>query len=581
MQGAQEGKLVVINRGFGEGFVKCGCGYARAVTKSCRKVESHKNPFTDFECTMEPSGWKFDLAHTFHTDVLQVRCKVTVRCPKLPNPTPDGSEEIKATEGVARSICEAIRLAACKLLEIPEGEISATFRWLPLDSLEIILFDNVPGGAGYTAKIFELKASTLIQFAKDSILACSDNCSTSCSKCLRSYSNQAHWDAFRRIEAIGWCEEVLRLKRSDPRIELGAFEIKPSALKLLCDEASQIIFSRDRFGDFAGPVDADGRGREVGVAEMFPQWSLLKHWLNSGKLITIVCRQFPRFDDMSLPRARRLAESLLPAVREGALVLARADSAQGTSKQIPDMVILNATTGRATLVYSIAAIGSVMDQLWSEQVLARDVPLADAKSLVKYKDSLTTRELEKPERVRRIHYKSGEPRQLARDFDFLKQGAIKRLEIVDRYMVAAASNRDSLKRFMDVIAGLFEKPPERIVFHHGPSPQQHLRNEWIGAVDLLIKNLKGDARFNGTQFENVFRGHTFVRNFHDRRLVAEFYEPAAPSQATGADFVQRRRRRELAPKMNTRQVATELTGGIDVLIDSREETSVYVFDIDH
>lgn len=581
MQSAQEGKLVVINRGFGEGFVKCGCGYARAVTKSCRKVEPHKNPFTDFDCNMEASGWKFDLAHTFHTDVLQVRCKVTVRCPKLPNPTPDSSEEIKATEGVARSICEAIRLAACKLLEIPEGEVSATFRWLPLNALEIILFDNVPGGAGYTAKVFDLKASSLIQFAKDSILSCPDNCSTSCSKCLRSYSNQAHWDDFRRIEAIAWCEEVLRLKRSDPRIELGASEVKPSALQLLCNEASEMIFFRDRFGDFSGPVDADDRGREVSIAEMFPQWSRLKHWLNSGKKITVVCRQFPKFDDMSLPRARRLAESLLPAVRDSSLVLARAELAQGASTQTPDLVIFNQVTGRATLVYSIAAVGPFMDQLWSDQLLAREVQLAEAKSLIKYKDAFSPQELEKPERVRRIHYKSGEQRQLARDFDFLKQGAIKRLEIVDRYMAAAASNRDSLNRFMGVIAGLFEKPPERIVFHHGPSPQQHLRNEWIGAVDSLIKNLKSDARFNGTLFENVFRGQTSVRNFHDRRLVVEFGEVSAPSPLTSDDLPQRRRRREAAPKVSHRRVSTELTGGIDVLIDSREETSIYVFETEH
>lgn len=580
LQNAQEGKLVVINRGYGEGFVKCACGYAHAVTRRCRKVEPHKNPYTDFDCPQEPSTWRFDLAHTFHTDVLQIRCTVTVPIPKLPNPTPDFAEQRVALEGVARTISEAIRLAACKVLEIPEGEISSTYRWLPLDSLEIILFDNVPGGAGYTAKIFDLKASEVIRFARHSILECPDKCSTSCSKCIRSYSNQSHWEAFRRREANAWFDELLRLRRNDPRIELGAAEIRPSALHAKCEEASRITVIRDRFGDFSGAIGADERGREESIADMFPQWGQINQWLAAGKNVTAICRKFPRFDDPSLPRARRLAEFLLPAVRSGNLELGRVDPSEIYRDNAPDLVLVNESSGRGSLVYCLGGVGAVMDQLWSDRLLFREVSAKEAEEYARYQEAVRAQELEKPEIIQRFHYKSGEQRWLKRDFEFLARGAIRRLEIIDRYMVAAASNRESLARFMESIASLFTKPPEKISFHHGPSPQQHARAEWIAALDQIITALKRDKRFSGTQFESNIRGQSLARNFHDRRLIADFGEVTAAEVIHAGELPQRRRRREAAPKTTVQRTVAELTGGIDVLMDTREETSIYVFPLD-
>ena len=261
-------------------------------------------------------------------------------------------------------------------------EISSTFRWLPENGLQLIFFDNVPGGAGYTAKIFELKASELLKFARKSILECPEHCSTSCSKCLRSYSNQQYWESFRRQDAIAWLDTVLKLQRADPRVELGAKETRPALIRDLSEAASHIVIIRDRLGDFTGGLDADDQGRELAVTTSLPDWQKINQWLAAGKRITVICRQFPKFDDPSLPRARRFAEVLLPHVRSGALTLAVSMEGGVLATDCPDTVIIDDSLAVATLVYDITGSGSVLQQLWSESLLAREVALNEGEDFI-------------------------------------------------------------------------------------------------------------------------------------------------------------------------------------------------------
>lgn len=84
--------------------------------------------------------------------MLQIRVGEDVPIPK-DVPSTAAPEEVElARAGVARSIAEGIRLAACELLELPEMEIASSFRWKAA-GLEIILYDAVSGGAGYCQKI--------------------------------------------------------------------------------------------------------------------------------------------------------------------------------------------------------------------------------------------------------------------------------------------------------------------------------------------------------------------------------------------------------------------------------------------
>lgn len=570
IQNAQDGRMVVINRGYGEGYVKCLCGYSHAVTRNRRQVEPHSRPYTDDKCDLQPSSWKFDLAHTFHTDVLQIRCRVAVPDPVLEDAAATPEDVQMAREGVARSASEAVRLACCELLEIPEREISSTYRWLTGNALELILFDNVPGGAGYTAKVFDLKVSDLLTFAVNDVLTCPEDCSQSCSKCLRSYSNQTHWDSFRRREAMAWLTDVLRVRRADPRIELGAEDIRLERVNQLCDEASSICIIRDRIGDFGGGLDSDELGRERPIGEMYSEWDKINRWLAKGKKVTIVCRQFPQFSDTSLPRARRFAEILLPHVRSGSLVMGieTATDMSGAVEK-PEAVIFNDETGKATLIYETGG-GAALDLLWGEGVLAREVSVTEGEAFGAMQRQISADQLERPDSIQRYHYQSGTPRQIARDFSYLKGEPIHKLELIDRYMVAAGSNKEALKSFLMALTEIWDAPPKEVIFKHGPSRSQQERSIWIQAMDDVIKFLKRDERFAGTEFRNDFRGQGRVRNFHDRRLVTHFINDSTPANVGG------RRRRNTPPRR--RVVSAELSGGIDTFMDAREETSVYVFE---
>jgi hypothetical protein len=163
---------------------------------------------------------------------------------------------------------------------------------------------------------------------------------------------------------------------------------------------------------------------------------------------------------------------------------------------------------------------------------------------------------------------------------FLGVAGLQKLEIIDRYLAAAESNRTSLRKFMEALATIWQAPPAEIVFRHGPSRNPSERTQWIREAEEIIRQLRGDARFANAKITSEFRGHSQARNFHDRRIVAHFGTVGAPNVAAAGDQEPRRRRRQGAEgaPLPRRRIAAELTGGIDVFMDVREETTLYVFE---
>ena len=180
----------------------------------------------------------------------------------------------------------------------------------------------------------------------------------------------------------------------------------------------------------------------------------------------------------------------------------------------------------------------------------------------------------------RFHYASGMARNIARDFSFLALGKLGRLEITDRYMAAGHRQKDALESFIGAIADLWSVPPAQIVFWHGPARDLIDRGDWIRTMDEVIRNLRADARFEDTKFRNEFRGSMRVRNFHDRRVVAHFLDAgtAQTNQDSSPTPRRRRRNRQRTEDAIRRTITAELTGGIDLLMNNREETTVFVIE---
>ena len=188
---ALPGTLVVLCEGKkGRGFyicLKCGAGF------SDRK-SSHKSPNgSDCEGTL----CKLSLGHEFDTDVTRLDFQ--------------GIADIWE----AYSLAYAVLLGAASALEVPDADLNATITGRSSGGLSIVLYDNVPGGAGLVANLYE-EEDTFIDVLKEAKERVSGECGCgsgeSCYGCLRSYRNQFAHPYLRRDFALERLKDALERK---------------------------------------------------------------------------------------------------------------------------------------------------------------------------------------------------------------------------------------------------------------------------------------------------------------------------------------------------------------------------------
>ena len=179
---AVPGVLVILCEGRNrEGFYICrSCGSHMAMPKA-----SHKSP-SDSDCkgTLE----RFSLGHELATDVV-----------RLQFPTVVG-------EWDAYSVAYAILLGAADTLEVPDTDLNVTIAGgdRPGESA-VVLYDNVPGGAGLVAQLEREEVLADVLDAATERVRGNCGCDSSCYGCLRSYRNQfahAQLDRLRALEIL-------------------------------------------------------------------------------------------------------------------------------------------------------------------------------------------------------------------------------------------------------------------------------------------------------------------------------------------------------------------------------------------
>lgn len=204
---AAPGKLVVLCEGRkGQGFLicaTCGAGVQR---------ESEHRTSLGRPCRGQTQ--RVALGHEFVTDVLRVRFHRT------PSPTaaPDGFLWF------GYSLAYALLYGTHEVLEIPLQDLSVTVRSTAPDELpEIILFDDVPGGAGLVARLEDPPTLRIcLQRARDRISgSCRCALDTTCYGCLRSYANQFAHPRLRRGPALEYLDDILRRWSESGRAVIG------------------------------------------------------------------------------------------------------------------------------------------------------------------------------------------------------------------------------------------------------------------------------------------------------------------------------------------------------------------------
>ncbi len=179
---AVPGVLVILCEGRNrEGFYICrSCGSHMAAPQA-----GHKSP-SDSDCmgTLE----RFSLGHELHTDVV-----------RLQFPMVHG-------EWDAYAVAYAVLLGAADTLEVPDTDLNVTITGgeRPGESA-VVLYDNVPGGAGLVAQLENERIFGDVLGAATERVQGNCGCDTSCYGCLRSYRNQfahAQLDRTRALDIL-------------------------------------------------------------------------------------------------------------------------------------------------------------------------------------------------------------------------------------------------------------------------------------------------------------------------------------------------------------------------------------------
>lgn len=194
------GKLAVVNSGIGNaGFRICtACGWAEpapvtVVGRRPRRDSGHENPRTRQPCQGRIET--YHLGHEFITDVLGIYFTGPL---------------VRAGQNDQwYSTLYALLEGASEALGIARDDLDGTlYPYQTGAAPALMLFDNVPGGAGHVRRIAEALPD-VFKAAWGRVNRCECGEETSCYECLRNFSNQYVHDQLRRGLARKFLQAVI------------------------------------------------------------------------------------------------------------------------------------------------------------------------------------------------------------------------------------------------------------------------------------------------------------------------------------------------------------------------------------
>jgi ATP-dependent helicase YprA (DUF1998 family) len=193
-QAGSRGELVAVSDGpSGLGFHICDrCGWGRGVAIGKRPTK-HTDPLKGTDC--DGPLRRMSLAHRYETDIMEVSFA--------------GALDMgRASETVRYSVLFALLEGASSALDISRDDIhGALFRRVG-GTMNPVLFDTVPGGAGGPSRI-AANFPQVLEAAHARVDRCDCGTETSCYSCLRNYRNQHFHDRLRRDAALRALESLL------------------------------------------------------------------------------------------------------------------------------------------------------------------------------------------------------------------------------------------------------------------------------------------------------------------------------------------------------------------------------------
>lgn len=189
---------------------------------------SHNHPITGKGCSGSP--YFIHLGHEFRSDLLKIQFdRVTKPMPLFGKILHFGDEhtvssisnDSNSNQGVNglgfwQSLTYTLLAAAASVIDVPRTELDGLFRPLADGRAEIVIYDNVPGGAGYSRRI-AAQFQEILEKASWIVSFCS--CDTSCYDCLRTYSNQPFHNELNRHVVAQFLKPLVEQIKPDPELQ--------------------------------------------------------------------------------------------------------------------------------------------------------------------------------------------------------------------------------------------------------------------------------------------------------------------------------------------------------------------------
>lgn len=188
---SSDDELLILNK---NPFYMCKtCGYTKIdkTAYGSEKIKMNHVDFKGFNCPDEDL-WHISLGHKFKTDVAKISIK-------------NLNDKDKAL-----STLYAILEGISQEFSIERKDIDGLVVKNKYNNYDLIVFDNVPGGAGHVKRIMD--KSMFIEVFKCAKNKVNQNCcdeNTSCYNCLRNYNNQAFHHRLKRKYALEIIKKVL------------------------------------------------------------------------------------------------------------------------------------------------------------------------------------------------------------------------------------------------------------------------------------------------------------------------------------------------------------------------------------
>ncbi|OYQ61813.1 hypothetical protein B9G53_25440 [Pseudanabaena sp. SR411] len=234
---SQNGAFFLANKGKSDqGFAICNfCG--RDLNHDQIKKGKHTRPSDGRECM---GGYtRIHLGHEFRSDLLKVRfsqISSQYRLFQQVTHLADGHEiatqtdEATTNTGFWRSLLYALLAAAAQVIDVPRNELDGLFQPIQNSNgiAEIVIYDSVPGGAGYAQQIAR-QFQAILQRTYELVQSC--DCGSSCYDCLRTYSNQIFHAELDRYAVIEFLKPLL--EKIEPNETLTSFAPDAHQIALL------------------------------------------------------------------------------------------------------------------------------------------------------------------------------------------------------------------------------------------------------------------------------------------------------------------------------------------------------------